>query len=90
MNCRAQSLRCQKANRARTLIKAPEKRLLDQVRDAIRTKHYSLRTEEAYLNIVRDTQGNEDRVTMLPDSVVEPLEEHLLRVRRMHQEDLAR
>ncbi len=40
--------------------------------------------------IVRDTKGNEDRVTMLPDSVVEPLKEHLLRVKRLHQEDLAR
>lgn len=26
------------------------KKLLDQVRDAIRVKHYSVRTEEAYLN----------------------------------------
>ena len=29
---------------------APKKKLLDQVRDAIRLKHYSIRTEEAYLN----------------------------------------
>jgi len=27
--------------------------------------------------IVRDTKGNEDRVTMLPDSLIEPLKEHL-------------
>ena len=27
---------------------------------------------------------------MLPDSVIEPLKEHLLRVKRLHQEDLAR
>jgi integron integrase len=40
--------------------------------------------------IVRDTKGNEDRVTMLPDSVVEPLKEHLQRVKRLHQEDLAK
>ena len=33
--------------------KPPEKKLLDQVRDAIRTKHYSIRTEEAYVNWVR-------------------------------------
>jgi site-specific recombinase XerD len=33
--------------------KPPEKRLLDVVRDAIRTKHYSIRTEEAYVNWVR-------------------------------------
>ena len=40
--------------------------------------------------IVRDTKGNEDRVTMLPDSVIEPLKEYLLRVKRLHQEDLAK
>jgi integron integrase len=40
--------------------------------------------------IVRDTKGNEDRVTMLPDSLVELLQEHLQRVKRLHQEDLAR
>ena len=29
------------------------KKLLDQVRDAIRLKHYSIRTEEAYVNWIR-------------------------------------
>ena len=33
--------------------KPSEKRLLDVVRDAIRTRHYSIRTEEAYVNWVR-------------------------------------
>ena len=33
--------------------KAPEKKLLDQVRDTIRLKHYSIRTEEAHVNWVR-------------------------------------
>jgi len=36
-----------------TPAKPSEKRLLDVVRDAIRTKHYSIRTEEAYVNWVR-------------------------------------
>ncbi|BAM00921.1 MULTISPECIES: integron integrase [Caldilinea] len=39
---------------------------------------------------VRDTKGNEDRITMLPDSVIEPLKEYLQRVRRLHEEDLAK
>jgi hypothetical protein len=33
--------------------KASEKKLLDLVRDTIRTKHYSIRTEEIYVNWVR-------------------------------------
>ena len=39
---------------------------------------------------VRDTKGDVDRVTMLPESVIEPLKEHLLWVKRQHQEDLAK
>ena len=33
--------------------KRPKKKLLDQVRDIIRLKHYSIRTEEAYVNWIR-------------------------------------
>lgn len=38
--------------------------------------------------VVRDTKGNEDRVTMLPDSLITPLQQHLQKVRRLHQLDL--
>lgn len=31
----------------------PQKRLLDQVRDLLRVKHYSLRTEQAYVNWIQ-------------------------------------
>ena len=31
----------------------PPKKLLDQVRDAIRLKHYSIRTEETYVDWIR-------------------------------------
>ena len=31
----------------------PEPKLLDQVRERIRVKHYSLRTEDAYLHWIR-------------------------------------
>jgi hypothetical protein len=31
----------------------PKKKLLDQVRDAIRLKHYSYRTEETYVQWIR-------------------------------------
>jgi len=40
--------------------------------------------------IVRDGKGQKDRVTMLPDSVVISLQEHLQRVKRLHEADLAR
>jgi len=38
----------------------------------------------------RDTKGNESRVTMLPNRVVEPLQSHLQTVRRLHHQDLNR
>ena len=40
--------------------------------------------------IVRDSKGQEARVTMLPDSVIPLLQEHLQPVKRLHEEDLAR
>jgi integron integrase len=38
--------------------------------------------------MVRDGKGNKDRITMLPESVVPSLQEHLIRVRQQHQRDL--
>lgn len=37
---------------------------------------------------VRDAKGNEDCVTMPPDSPGEPLMNHLRAVRRLHEDDL--
>ncbi|MEN9265431.1 MAG: integron integrase [Thermostichales cyanobacterium BF4_bins_65] len=37
---------------------------------------------------IRNSKGMESRVTMLPETLVQPLQEHLLWVRRQHQEDL--
>jgi hypothetical protein len=39
--------------------------------------------------IVRDGKGMEARVTMLPGSLVTPLQGHLVRVNRRHERDLA-
>src|SRR5437016_10053899 len=39
--------------------------------------------------LVRDGKGAKDRVTMLPQSVMEPLRKHLARVKRRHECDLA-
>ena len=39
--------------------------------------------------VIRDAKGHEGWVTMLPDSAVAALKEHLQRVKRLHQPDLA-
>lgn len=38
--------------------------------------------------VVRDAKGMQDRVTVLPDSLVKPLQEHLQRVKALHQDNL--
>lgn len=38
--------------------------------------------------IVRDTKGNQDRVTVLPRRIVERLQAHLVLIRHQHQQDL--
>ena len=39
--------------------------------------------------LVREGKGGKDRVTMLPESVVQPLQAHLGKVRTLHRRDLA-
>ena len=39
--------------------------------------------------IVRDGKGQQDRVTMLPQRAVEPLKQHLEKVKILHQQDLS-
>jgi integron integrase len=41
-----------------------------------------------HLIVVRDGKGEKDRITMLPDAVVPPLQEHLQRVKLIHENDL--
>ena len=38
---------------------------------------------------VRDGKGHKDRVTVLPDSMIQPLQAHLVRVKDLHKKDLA-
>ena len=40
--------------------------------------------------IVRDGKGGDDRLTMLPESLIPPLRQHLLRVQATHRQDLAK
>ena len=39
--------------------------------------------------IVRDGKGEDDRITMLPDAVIQPLQLHLRYVKSLHEKDLA-
>src|ERR1700754_3855447 len=39
--------------------------------------------------LVREGKGNKDRVTMLPESLIQPLHAHLGRVNALHRRDLA-
>lgn len=39
--------------------------------------------------IIRDGKGMNDRITMLPTALIDPLQAHLVRVRRQHHDDLA-
>lgn len=59
-------------------------RLLEALR--LRVKDVDFTRREI---IVRDGKGQQDRVTMLPMRVVEPLWQHLNKVQRVHQGDLA-
>ncbi|MEA3334551.1 MAG: integron integrase [Chloroflexota bacterium] len=59
-------------------------RLMETLR--LRTKDLDFARHQI---IVRDGKGAKDRITMLPDSLVVPLREHLPRVKRLHDCDLA-
>lgn len=58
-------------------------RLMECVR--LRVKDVDFRRGEI---VVREAKGNKDRVTMLPQRLVEPLQHHLKRVKLLHEEDV--
>jgi integron integrase len=60
-------------------------RVMEAVR--LRVKDVDFQRHEI---VVREGKGNKDRITMLPQSLVEPLQAHLIRVKRLHEEDLER
>jgi integron integrase len=53
----------------------------------LRVKDLELTRGEMF---VRDPKGRRDRITMLPRVVIDPLREHLQRVRDLHRSDLAK
>ena len=58
-------------------------RLMECVRLRVKDVDYDYRQI-----LVRDGKGHKDRVTMLPQSLTEPLKRHLERVNILHQQDL--
>jgi integron integrase len=59
-------------------------RLMEAIR--LRVKDVEFTRREL---LVRDGKGGKDRVTMLPDRLIEPLRDHFARVKRVHEQDLA-
>ena len=59
-------------------------RLMEAVR--LRVKDVEFTRREI---IVREGKGNKDRVTMLPESTIEPLKLHLAKVKLLHAQDVA-
>lgn len=60
-------------------------RLMECMRLRVKDVDFELRTIT-----LRDTKSNRDRVTVLPNAVVEPLKLHLAKVKAQHQEDLSK
>jgi len=56
--------------------------------EALRLRAKDLDFERGEIT-VREDEGDKDRVTMLPQAVIRPLQEHLRRVEAIHQQDLA-
>ncbi len=59
-------------------------RLMECVRLRVKDLDFDYRTIT-----VRDGKGEQDRVTILPESLIGPLQDHLRNVKRLHEEDLA-
>lgn len=59
-------------------------RLMECLRLRVKDVDFELRTIT-----LRDTKSNRDRVTVLPEAVIEPLKLHLSKVKAQHDEDLA-
>lgn len=59
-----------------------------RIKEALRLRVKDLDFGQAQI-LVRDAKGNWDRVTMLPQSISELLQAHLVQIKQLHQDDLA-
>lgn len=55
--------------------------------EGLRLRVQDLDFERAEL-VIREGKGAKDRVTMLPQSLLKPLQEHLVQVKQVHEQDL--
>lgn len=60
-------------------------RLMECLRLRVKDVDFELKTIT-----LRDTKSNRDRVTVLPDAVIDPLRFHLAKVKAQHDEDISR
>ena len=60
-----------------------------RISEALRLRVKDLNFEYRQV-VVRDGKGGKDRVTILPDRLVAPLQEHLVRVRKLHELAIAK
>lgn len=58
-----------------------------RITEAVRLRVQSIDFEQGQI-LVRDGKGAQDRITMLPKVLMQPLKEHFLRVKDLHQIDL--
>ena len=58
-----------------------------RVNEAVRLRVKDIDFEQRHV-VVRDEKGAQDRITMLPATIVEPLQKHLIKVEDLHEQDL--
>ncbi|MFA6902855.1 MAG: integron integrase [Gallionellaceae bacterium] len=68
---------------AATLLYGTGMRLLEGLR--LRVKDIEFERREI---IVREGKGNKDRITVLPENLILPLQTHLLKIKALHERDL--
>jgi integron integrase len=58
-----------------------------RISEVVRLRVQNIAFEQRQI-LIRDGKGAKDRITMLPESVIEPMKAHLLSVQDLHQKDL--
>lgn len=59
-----------------------------RLKEALRLRIKDIEFSKNHL-IIRETKGKKDRVTMLPMALLQPLREHLIKVKELHDKDLS-